>query len=80
MHYLPRKGCGVPWGWNNAMADYKVYFVDWTGHFLDRVDIECADDQSAIARATEISHGTEVEVWCSDRRVAVLNEDRFRKG
>jgi hypothetical protein len=59
------------------MTEYKVYFVDSTGHFMDREDIECADDEAATARATEIACGIEAELWCGARRVAVLKGRRF---
>lgn len=54
------------------MSKYKLYFVAAIGHFMDREDIECADDETAIARAREIACGIETELWCGIRRVAVL--------
>ena len=62
------------------MTEYKVYFVDWTGHFAGRVDIQCADDEAATARATELTCGIEAELWCGARRVAVLKGRLFTSG
>ena len=59
------------------MTEYKVYFVGSIGQFMDREDLECADDAAAIARATEIACGIEAELWCGDRHVAVIKGRRF---
>lgn len=53
--------------------DYRVYFVGDDGHFKHVEEIECDDDQAALARATELAKGQEVQVWCRERCVAILN-------
>ena len=51
------------------MTDYRLFIKDAQGRISRRVDLECPDDERAIARAQafDTSHGA--ELWIDTRRV-----------
>jgi hypothetical protein len=52
------------------MSDYRVYVIDEGDRIVDRVDLDCADDNSAIEYAKQYINGKDVELWQRDRRIA----------
>jgi hypothetical protein len=40
------------------------------GHVQDRVDIVCADDETAKEKAKQLVDGYDVELWQLDRQIA----------
>ena len=59
---------GHVWGW--AMQEYRAYILGPDGHVRDRVDIVCADDETAKEKAKQLAGGGDVELWQLDRRIA----------
>jgi hypothetical protein len=49
------------------MPQYSIFTVDFSGHRISSKDVECAGDQEAVQQALD-----DVEVWQSDRFVALL--------
>jgi hypothetical protein len=66
---------GVPgnirW-WGLRVADYRAYTVGLDGHFTGFEPLICADDAEAIARATQLVDGHDIELWSGQRLVARL--------
>jgi hypothetical protein len=40
------------------------------GHFLQAVELDCADDKAAMESAKQFVDGHDVELWQRDRRIA----------
>lgn len=53
------------------MADYRLYFHDALGHIVRLVEMRCANDAEAIAKAEELAKGQSVELWQLARRVFI---------
>jgi hypothetical protein len=54
------------------MPLYRIFCLDGQTHIVDRYDIECADDESAIRFARGHFPKAACEVWELGRRVASL--------
>jgi len=54
------------------MSEYRIFTVDFSGHRIGAKDIECVDDQEAVQQALRTIAINDVEVWQSDRFVALL--------
>jgi hypothetical protein len=54
------------------MPDYRVYAVESDGRFIAVEDLECADDQEAIKKATQAAKGSGIELREGDRCVVRL--------
>lgn len=55
----------------NAMGYYRLYFMDnFHGHIERFEELECVDDQEAIAVAEAKRGPLALELWCSQRKVA----------
>ena len=62
------------------MAHYRLYLLDDTGHIREGMDLDCADDDAAIAIASAYVDRCAVEVWQQTRRVAHLPEGNLKTG
>ena len=60
------------------MPDYRIYFVGRHA-FVDALEIECADDAEATAKAQQMGDGHNVELWQSSRRIGVFRHDTTKK-
>jgi hypothetical protein len=49
---------------------YRAYIIGPDGHIQERIDLICADDDAAEARARNLVNGHDVELWQLDRRIA----------
>jgi len=65
-----------------GMPDYRIYIVGRDGHFQrSKALLDCVDDVAAIAAATQLIDGHDVELWHRDRKVGVLDfQTRLLKG
>jgi hypothetical protein len=45
------------------MPDYRAYVVGLDGHFIDSIELECADDSEAMKQAEQLVDGHDVELW-----------------
>lgn len=52
------------------MAEYRAYIVGPDGHFLQRVDLVCPDDEAAKEHAKNLVDGHDVELWKGERPIA----------
>jgi hypothetical protein len=58
------------------MPHYHLFQTDLEGEFLAGTSILLEDDEAAIAKAREICHNCNVEVWKGQVKLAVIrNED-----
>ncbi len=51
------------------MRDYRLYFLDNSDHVRRAVDLQCEDDDHAIANAVEHAHPHARELWELSRLV-----------
>lgn len=51
------------------MADYSCYLLGLSGSILAAHEISCADDRAGIAKAYELFHPHDFEVWRQDLRI-----------
>lgn len=58
-----------------TMPNYRAYVVGPDGHFQAFDVIAADDDESAVKMAQTLVNGCDVEVWKSDRKVAVLSHE-----
>jgi hypothetical protein len=49
--------------------DYRLYFLNDRGHIIDRVDLDCEDDDHAAQVAAGYADGRDMELWSRDRKV-----------
>ena len=56
------------------MNVYSTYPIDSAGHIVSRIDLVCADDDTAKERARQLVDGNDIELWEGHRPVA--NFDR----
>ena len=54
------------------MAYYRAYIIGLDGHFLEAVNLDCANDAAAIESGKQFVAGHDVEVWQEDRIVTKL--------
>jgi hypothetical protein len=52
---------------------YRAYLIGRSGQILRRVELLCADDESAKDHAKQLLDGFTVELWDAARLVAVFN-------
>ena len=52
------------------MREYRAYIVSPNGHVRQRIDLICADDDSARECAKRLVDGRDVELWRFDRWIA----------
>jgi hypothetical protein len=58
------------------MKEYRAYIVGPDGHFLDRFDLVCEDDDAARQRASALVDGHAVELWRGKSLIAEFKLDR----
>jgi hypothetical protein len=51
---------------------YRVYLIGRDGHFIEAINLDCANDAAAIESAKQLINGHDVEVWQQDRLVTKL--------
>jgi hypothetical protein len=54
------------------MPGYRLYFQDESGHIVDRLDLNCPNDDAAIGSAKQLVNDQSAELWLLDRRVAIF--------
>jgi hypothetical protein len=52
------------------MREYRAYIIGPNGHIQERIDLICADDQSARECAKNLVYSRDVELWRFDRWIA----------
>jgi len=51
------------------MTYYRLYILDGSNHIRRAVELQCEDDEAAIALAAQHADGREVELWNRERLV-----------
>jgi hypothetical protein len=61
------------------MNGYYAYFIGKDGHFTNRVQIICNDDEEAKRFAKQLVDGSAIELWHEARMIATFepNEDKM---
>jgi|ERR1700730_17013360 hypothetical protein len=59
-----------PPGETNAMAEYRIYVIGSHGHFIQVINLDCADDKAAIESAKQFVGDHALELWQGDRHIA----------
>jgi hypothetical protein len=54
------------------MPYYHAYHVDDEGHVISRLYIYADDDEQAVEKAKQRQEARDIEVWCFERKVALL--------
>jgi hypothetical protein len=49
---------------------YRVYVIGRDGHFARSIDLNCEDDNAAIAATKALIDGHDLELWQRDRHIA----------
>ena len=62
------------------MLDYRLYLLDDAGHIRGVVELDCANDEEAIALAEAHGDGRPMELWRRDRWIRRLSGDGPRSG
>jgi hypothetical protein len=62
-----------------ALADYKLYVLDWPGKIAHVVDLACEDDERAIGVAAERADGRAMELWQGARLVRRFSASPIRQ-
>jgi hypothetical protein len=62
------------------MAYYRAYIIGLDGHFLEAVNLDCANDAAAIESGKQFVDGHDVEVWQEDRMVTKLVKSAAAQG
>jgi hypothetical protein len=54
------------------VAEYRAYTVDDDGHFVGYEPLICDNDDDAIAKASSLMDGHDIEVWSGPKLVVRL--------
>jgi hypothetical protein len=54
------------------MTYYHAYIIGQDGHFKEAINLDCADDTTAVESAKQLVNGHDVELWQRDRLVTKL--------
>jgi hypothetical protein len=55
------------------MSHYRAYLIRQDGEFKSVIELDCANDNSAIESAMQLVDRCKVELWQNDRLVRRLN-------
>jgi len=62
------------------MPDYRLYFLDETGHIRHAIELDCETDADAIALVDRHRDGRAMELWHLARQVRTFNARRDGPG
>jgi len=54
------------------MLEYRMYVIDNGGKIIERIDLECPNDEEAVVDGRTYALRNDVEIWCGQRVVTVL--------
>jgi hypothetical protein len=58
------------------VTHYQAYIIGRDSRCIKKVDLVCADDESAMKRAVKMVNGHDVELWHHARKIAKFNGER----
>ena len=50
------------------MPEYRAYLIGPDGHIVKRIELVCADDETAKEQAKALVDGHDIELWQEARR------------
>lgn len=56
-----------------VMFEYRVYVINNAGKIIERIDLECPNDDKAVSGGKVYARNNDVEVWCGQRIVRTIN-------
>jgi hypothetical protein len=56
------------------MAGYRVYVIGIEGHFISVINLDCADDSTAIEYAKQFIGEHGIELWQGDRLIKKFDQ------
>jgi hypothetical protein len=57
------------------MARYQAHFIGPDGQFKNAIELDCANDDSAIESAKQLVNGFDLELWQHDRLIRRFESD-----
>jgi hypothetical protein len=54
------------------VTDYRLYFLDATGHIQSVEELTCIGDDAAVQAARDRADGRAMELWQRDRRLGAF--------
>ena len=57
------------------MAHYQAHFIGPDGQFKNTIELDCANDDSAIESAKQLVNGFDLELWQHDRLIRCFESD-----
>ena len=57
------------------MSEYRAYLVGSDGHIQLRVELHCADEQTARERAKQLASDQDVELWEDAHKIATYRPE-----
>jgi hypothetical protein len=57
------------------LPHYRAYIVGRDGHFIEAIDLDCANDAAAVDASMRFVDGNDVEVWQGGRMVSRLDRN-----
>jgi hypothetical protein len=61
------------------MCGYRLYFLDRDDHIHSAINLDCADDDQAVALAHEHHDGAPMELWQGARLVKRIEDPGMRE-
>jgi len=55
------------------MLEYRVYVINNAGKIIERIDLECPNDDKAVSDARTYARKNDVEIWCGKRVVTTIH-------
>jgi glutamate synthase domain-containing protein 3 len=56
--------------WGETMHEYRAYIIGPDGHIQRRVDLACANEETAREHAKKLVDGHDVELWEGAQKLA----------
>lgn len=56
-----------------VMLEYRVYVIDSKGKIIERIDLECPNDDKAVSDGSMYAQRNGVEIWCGQRLVKTIH-------
>ena len=58
------------------MLNYHAYLIDEDGHVTLRIDLICADEDTAMEQARSLVDGQSIELWEAARKIATFDPEQ----
>jgi hypothetical protein len=59
-------------GGRTVMLEYRMYVIDNGGRIIERIDLECSNDEEAVEDVKAYALNNDVEIRCRQRLVNVV--------